>query len=334
MLPRITPEDDELIKRALSSFPNIRLQDLGSERLAEVSREHGLDFATALAFGCARDDVRAISCIRAILSYRMQDKLTHASSGAVFCLVPNLGYFEDPKSTTAGEAMLRAAGRLGFETLVVRTSHDVDLLSNADRVLDALQEVQGRQVVIASLSIGSAELKLAFQRWPWHRAFRQLRAWINICGLLYGTPVANVLTDSPTATIERQVKTWFASRGDTFVLEMLVALKECGWGTGRLLARKLNIPPVISLLNIVPFPLSRHILYPHTRELHRMIGLFGPNDGFGLLSDLLRVPGEIFPIWGSDHYVDLHVDVERLAEAVIHYAWSRSGGNSDQWHHA
>ena len=54
---------------------------------------------------------------------------------------------------------------------------------------------------------------------------------MNICGLLDGTPIANVLIGHFEGDLERQIHGWFASRGDIFVRDMLAAVQECGWGS-------------------------------------------------------------------------------------------------------
>ena len=104
-LPIPSHEDLELLATVNRQFPDTSLADLSVERLAEIAVANGIDFATAPALTCVRRDPQHEACTNAIMSY-LQSPLGPRVEDAAFCLVPNLGYFDDPKSQQIGEGLL------------------------------------------------------------------------------------------------------------------------------------------------------------------------------------------------------------------------------------
>lgn len=323
-LPTISDEDRKLLRDTRTKYPNLKLSDLSVARLGQIRRLEGLDFATAVAFDAAWREPRHRRCIAGVESYLRHENPKIDVEDAVFCLVPNLGYSEDPKAQVTGEAVLQAAERLGFAVVLAPTSHAVDLVGNAQIVAKTVSELPQRHVVLASMSVGGAYVKVAISEVPNESLWQRVKTWINICGLLDGTIVGSMLADRLTNELETQIHQWLTTRGADFSRHTIRALCECGRGPGSKLDCSLALPDGLFMLNVVACPLQRHIAYEHTKELHRITGESGPNDGLGLLADMLDKPGDVFPIWGSDHYIDLHIDVERVVDALVRYAWMRS----------
>jgi hypothetical protein len=63
--------------------------------------------------------------------------------------------------------------------------------------------------------------------------------------------------------------------------------------------------------------LARHFSTPFSRFCHRRIAPLGPNDGTVLLTDILRWPGEVYPVWGADHYFRPEGTARALLRAVL-----------------
>jgi hypothetical protein len=228
-----------------------------------------------------------------------------------------LGYAVDQKSQQAGALMMDAAKKLGLQPFVVPLDPRGDLNSNARVVCDTLTQRSEERIILVSISKGSADLKVAFAQRDAPVVFRRVVAWINACGLLDGTLVVNTLLDQRNPQIEAQILNWFRRRGESYVQHVIEAMRECGHGPGRPLDFPLAIPPHVSAYHVAAFPLERHFLYDHARFLNQILLQFGPNDGFALLADLLNKPGIVFPIWGSDHYIDQSVNLERLVRALL-----------------
>ena len=58
--------------------------------------------------------------------------------------------------------------------------------------------------------------------------------------------------------------------------------------------------PGLTQIHLVAFPLSTTISL-QVQSRYAKLSQHGPNDGVVLLKDCLRMPGAIYPIWGTDH---------------------------------
>ena len=73
----------------------------------------------------------------------------------------------------------------------------------ARRIADWLDARREAEMIVVSLSKGTAEVKLALKHHP--EAFRHVYAWINISGLLYGSEWVRWLLDRPISRCSARV---------------------------------------------------------------------------------------------------------------------------------
>jgi len=73
------------------------------------------------------------------------------------------------------------------------------------------------------------------------------------------------------------------------------------------------------MVSLIGFPLHQHMTTKFSRFCHRTIGSYGPNDGTTLLTDLHTVPGDIYPVWGMDHYFRPESEAKNLVAAILRY---------------
>lgn len=320
-LPVPRAEDWKLIDETSKCFADLTLAELTSEGLSEIERSSGIDAATALAFDRVWHAPRNRMCIESVGRWYDESPESLQAQDAAFLIVPNGGHEVDPPSQQMCEQLLQAARRHGFTASVIPASSTSSLDRNASVVLDALASRPERTLVVASISVGSGQFKLAMQRSAGHEVWQRVRAWVNVCGLVDGTPVANLLLDNLSdADIGMYVR-WFGNLGEATVRQIIEVSRQAGRGADRTLAQPLVLPEGMFLVNVVPFPLRRHVIYEHTRLFHEVLGQLGPNDGFGLIGDMIQKPGEIFPVWGADHYINLVTDVGRLADGLLCHVW-------------
>jgi hypothetical protein len=79
----------------------------------------------------------------------------------------------------------------------------------------------------------------------------------------------------------------------------------------------LRFPPALKMISLVGFPLREHLTTPFSRFCHRTLSAWGPNDGTVLLSDLIAWPGEVYPVWGADHFFRPESRARELITAVL-----------------
>ena len=328
-LPRPNHEDERLLREVGSKYLELDCDDLTAERLVSISNSDGLDFATALAYDRIRQSTRHQRCIAPIESCLRKMPLPMHVKDVAFCLIPNFGYSHELRSQQTAQEMLRAAAALGCATTVVPTLHSVDLLGNVELIRESLSNCTEGNLILLTMSIGGAGCKLALGGWNRHDVLDRICGWINVCGLLDGVLAASLLNDDSAIKLDQCIRGWFASKDEAYVSQMIAAMRELAHGPDQLLGARLNLPPKAVLLNVVPFPLERHIVYEHTRQLYQMVAAYGPNDGFALIADMISKPGEVFPIWGADHYINLKINVGRLVDAAIRYVWNRAQHKTD-----
>ena len=66
------------------------------------------------------------------------------------------------------------------------------------------------------------------------------------------------------------------------------------------------------------FPMTTQMTNRRARMWRRALDPLGPNDGGILLAGACGWPGNLYPVWGADHYLSpSRFDMESLAAAVL-----------------
>jgi hypothetical protein len=205
-------------------------------------------------------------------------------------------YAESAETGADGRAILEAATRIGAPAEVIPTLSFGSLDANARIILRWLTQHSRPGTVLVSLSKGGADLKWALQQPEAAEAFRNVTAWINISGITEGTPlVAWLLGRRYRSLLVRPLFLW---RNYNFEV-----VRELAYGPQTPLNGPWNVPPWISLVHVLGFPLRRHLTCGLARRGRRRLADFGPNDGTIVLHDAVLRPGTIYPVWGADHYL-------------------------------
>ena len=227
---------------------------------------------------------------------------------AVLAIVPGASYEENPRSGADGRLVREQAERIGCPTDLVPLSTTGSLRQNARILCDWLAARPERPVILASLSKGGPDVKTALAGPDAERAFRNVAAWVNLCGLLDGTPMADwLLSRSPGAVL---LRLYHRLRGQSTEF-----LRELRYRPGS----PLRLPAHIRLISIVGFPLREHLTNRAARRCHARLAPLGPNDGGLILADVCALPGLVYPIWGADHYLQPKRDVRVLVRAILRY---------------
>jgi hypothetical protein len=148
-------------------------------------------------------------------------------------------------------------------------------------------------LVVASLSKGGADVRLALAEDP--EAAKAVFAWVQLCGLVRGTPAVDDLLQSRLGVRGLTRAFLRAHRVDTAFLRDLACVP------GAPLRGTWIAPPGLRVINVIGCPLAYH-LSGATRARYRVLAPLGPNDGSTLLRDAILEPGWVYPVWGADHY--------------------------------
>jgi hypothetical protein len=224
--------------------------------------------------------------------------------------VPGAFHRENPRTGADGRIVREVAGQLGLPVVVAPVSSTGSLSENARLLADWLRETRAGPLLLVSVSKGGSDVKITLARPEASEVFGRVIGWVNLCGILDGTPMADwLLSPSLLARANRFV---YRIRGRS--LDFLQDLRRF---PGCALDVPLVLPAHVRAVHIVGFPLRRHFHNGLARRCHARLESFGPNDGTILLSDAPRWSGQLCPVWGADHYLRPREDVRPLLAALL-----------------
>ena len=227
--------------------------------------------------------------------------------GLQIVLVPGILYRQYPRTGADGAVLRQIAERLGVPFQTIPLDGTEGLESAADLITEHLLALPpDADVLLFSLSKGSAEVRHALARDPENPAFRRARAWISVSGLPFGTPSAELIL---SRTLPRVIfSIWCRLRGWNLdaVRELLLHRP----------AAPFELPEHMRFVQVAAFPCQADLQDRRSRRLRKRLARFGPNDGFAVLAELTGLPGHFYPLWGADHYLrgvpDLSQRIARL----------------------
>jgi hypothetical protein len=309
-----TDPEKRILERASKTVECPRLQDLTADVLQQFTEQHGIDFATALLFdriSSSADHRPAITRLDELR--RGSGSADHiAPPNATFAVVPGAFYEEFPHTGADGRILCDQAAKAGYRTATIPVSSTGTLSGNAAVICDWLASQPNEKIILASVSKGGSDIKYALSLENAAHAFRNVVAWINVCGILDGSPMVNWVLSRRMRTMFFQSVFWL--RGYDFSV-----IRDLRWGAGSPLDFELRLPDHMKMINVVGFPLTGHMTNRLSRTFRSRIASRGPNDGSVMLADACKLPGVIYPVWGADHYMRPSWALRTLAFALLQY---------------
>lgn len=224
-------------------------------------------------------------------------------------VAPAAFWREYPRFGADGAAVIAAARALGMDAEMIRTPSTGSVSDHARVIREALEREADGSVVLASLSKGGADVRRALEQEP--ALARKVRAWINVCGIVHGSPLVDGMLDGP----------WWRR----LALRAFLARWRADFGLIRELRHapspRATAPAGVFVVNVVACPLTTHTAGAITKR-HRELGAIGPNDGSTLLTDAIVDGGVIYPVWGADHYFRTPEAPMLIRRILLHLAAS------------
>jgi hypothetical protein len=281
-------------------------------KIQEIATREGIDAATSQLYRSVLNSPQHRPFIHRVDEISSRTVPRKWQAAAPLIIVPGAFYRENPRSGADGRLLREQAERLDCPTRIIPIASRGTLKQNARIICDWLLDHHEQPVILASLSKGGADVKMALAEPDAAAAFKNVAAWVNLCGILNGTPMAGwLLSRDPVALLNRL---YYTIRG-----QGLGFLRDLGYGPGQPLDCPLQLPPHIRMVTIAGFPLQEHLTSALARRCHRRLTHLGPNDGSLILSDVCALPGLLYPIWGADHYLRPKTDVNQLVLSVLQY---------------
>jgi hypothetical protein len=286
--------------------------DLTAEALERITQREGVDFATALFFDRFQKAPAHADFIQRINRLCETSTVRRETLDARIVIVPGALYLERPDLGSDGRLVREVAEAFGLETDLIPLVSFGSVAHNAQLIREWLEKNSGQRLVLVSLSKGGPDLKVALSSPDASNLFRDVVAWINVGGPLNGTRMADWILASRW---RRWFVRWrFKRQGRDF--QFLADLQH---RRGGLLDFTPCLPASTMVLSLVGVPLRRHLTSRFARFCHRRLSVFGPNDGTTSLADLLNWPGQIYPVWGVDHYFRAENRARSLIAAVLRW---------------
>src|SRR5882672_389822 len=196
-----------------------------ADELREISEREGIDAATTLLYQTLVDSPHHGSFIQ-----RIQELGRGAETGvplpvpppadAKLVIVPGAFYRENPGSGADGHIVREEAVGLGWATDLIPIASTGSLQKNARIIVDYLSQQRDSRIVLVSLSKGGSDLKIALSLPGAVRAFEPVAAWINLCGLLDGTPLVDWLFSRQARAVMLRLYCWLRGQSLAFVRDL------------------------------------------------------------------------------------------------------------------
>lgn len=301
-----------LLARAASWSEYGCLGDLSAQVLQDVSTNQGIDFATALLFDrIVRSPIHG-PFIRRVDQLRQAPWQGSTNVKPLLAVVPGAFYVEHPDTGADGRVLRAEAIDLGWRAELIPTASLGVPAENGRLILAWLSERPEENIVVASLSKGGADVKMALSARDTKRGFRKVRAWINFSGTLDGSPMVAWLLGKRCLSAFYRLLFWL--RGRDFG-----CIRDLDRRAGCALDFPLRAPENLKMIHVAGFPMREHVSTGRARRWHRRLAQWGPNDSAIILSDVCRLPGLILPVWGTDHYFQPGWDPRSLVRAIFRY---------------
>jgi hypothetical protein len=271
-----------------------------------------IDRATTALYESVRSSPRHGPLIRVIES----DDPFHVEGARPRIVVMPGAFHEQHAHTGAdGRRIFELAQQLGWVAEKVAVPSLGSMVNNAAALVEFLarrrEKWDGEPVILVSLSKGAADVRAALERPDAASELRDVRTWINISGIITGTPLIAWLRARPIRCLG--VRLLLRYRGQRWA-----ELDELRHGPGSPLSRPLALPPTMRAIHIAGFPNVRDLSNNWARRGHARLAPLGPNDGGGiLLRDLVDLPGQLYPVRGADHYLTPPWDIRPLLLRIL-----------------
>jgi hypothetical protein len=231
--------------------------------------------------------------------------------------VPGWLYRSKPWTGADFAAPRAILDRQGIENHFIELLDNGTIEDNASLVARALMPLleDGKPIIIISGSKGSPEVALALGQLLAPEQIKPVRAWINICGALEGSPLADIWTSWPSNWLSWPM---FQLRG----YGNLEGLKSMRTLRSQARSRSLRIPEDILVVNYVGVPVSGTIIEKEfeKRFTYSQLREYGPNDGLVLIPDEVAPDSITVTEVGRGHFLsepDFDVRTAALLSAVM-----------------
>lgn len=286
--------------------------------LERISRNYSTDSATALLIHClAANPLIAQSQALFLTELEQTRNEAHQQVSSItkytdqysVLFVPGWGYLSNSQETGADLRRPREIlTELGFDTHLLEIQSNGSVEENARIVVDELlHHLQGnKKLILVSASSGGPTIAEALRD---ERIARQpqLVGWLNICGVMNGSPVIDRFLGWPGSLLLRIVSLF-----EGWEYDDLLSLSRA---RSRPRYAGFQPPAQMTVLNYIGIPFSGQVS-SMGKQFYHLLKKQGPNDGLTLVTEAL-VPGYTIMALGVDHFVANDPEIDLKTRALL-----------------
>jgi hypothetical protein len=284
------------------------------DALAALGRSSGLDEAAAF-FAEAVERLPRNRAFRARFDAALAGPLAAPANQDryLFVFVPGWLYRTNPESGADFARPRRVLAARGYAVHFAEIDENGTVEANGDALAAELERLagDGRRLVLVSTSKAGPETQLALDRLERAGRAAHVAAWVNIGGLLNGTPLADHWEAWP--------RRWLAAFAFAFMGHGTESIGSMTTGARRARFPELRLPAGMLAVTYIGAPRAAEITSGAQGD-YAIIAPYGPNDGMTLLADALLPQGVTVVERGLDHYFaapDLDRRIAAMAQAVL-----------------
>ncbi|MBI2752092.1 MAG: hypothetical protein HYX46_01020 [Betaproteobacteria bacterium] len=245
-------------------------------------------------------------------------RFTPAKDNYSIAFVPGWFYKSQPENGADFAKPRRVLTESGAKTTLVQIEENGSVERNADLIAEQILRLalSEQKIILVSASKAGPEVALALTKLRQARQPHNVKAWVNIGGLLHGSSLADEAVKWPT----RWYVKFFITGGRSFDgIDSLTTKRSVDR------ARRLGLPDDVVVVNYVAIPLSGQVSN-RARLGYSLLRNEGPNDGLTQIVD--EIPSRSITIaeLGLDHFFDdpeIHLKTVALARTVIRFIENR-----------
>lgn len=235
-------------------------------------------------------------------------------------IIPGAFAKEFPEHDARGQRIVEAAQELGLTAEIIEVPSFCSPSVGARYVAEWLEGAGQQEVLLVSLSKGSADAASFFSNPEYRSSHSRIRGWISIGGLLSGTPIINRIHSHPLARLYVAA----ALRLKGYRYSDLLTLR---WSRQSLPEWNANPALSIPIVNVYGIPRYQHLSSPLAIRAVKRALRYGVSDGGGvLLGDLHRYQGSFVLVKDRDHYFR-DVPIKALLVRLLFWVREANGAN-------
>ena len=252
MTSQFSTTELKLLKLAAQWLGTRQLSDLSDEVLCELTRERGIDFATAALFVAVQLSDGQKQFTHRMGEYSQKPLTMRRNVDAALAIVPGAFYREHPETGADGKKLVDMAIEFGCRAHTIPTQSVGSAAANGQIICGWLNQSNEEKIILCSLSKGGADVKMALADPGAEVAFRKVAAWINVGGITTGSPMATWILARPILSRIYHALFWYRGQDFRFV-------RDIARRVGSPLDFEVVTPPHVNVIHLLGFPLTSHL---------------------------------------------------------------------------